>query len=110
MIGLAALVGSMKDEAFVLRRNGAEELARVKQRDAEAIEAAEPDAVTWITEETARLRSGWTITKVRRHAAMYQHTGHAIREKGKWRMLALIIPQRVPQSVLDAAARREASS
>lgn len=110
MTSLKALVESMQREADVLASNGAPDLATVKRRDAESIAQAEPDAVRWLSESEAMLRTGWPRPKVRRHAQMYQHTGHAVREKGVWRMLAVVVPQRVPSSVLEQSARMEAAS
>jgi hypothetical protein len=106
-VGLLALLDAMEREVAVLVANGADAQAKTKRQDALAIERAEPDAVRWLNESEAMIRSGWPLTKVRRHAAMYRHTGHAIKHRQGWRMLAVIIPQRVPLPVLDNAARRE---
>jgi hypothetical protein len=108
MTGIARVLEAWSETAEVLRRNGAPEMAKVRERMAEEVAAAEPDAVRWISEEQAMLRTGWTLTKVRRHAAQYRHSGHARRVKGKWSMLAIVVPQRVPASVLAAADRRAA--
>jgi hypothetical protein len=107
---LVLLVSAMRAEADVLAQNGAVDLARVKVKDADAIESAEPDAVRVLSESEAQLRTGWTLLKVRKHAALFQHTGHAWKESGRWRMLAVVVPQRVPRSVLEEGARMEAAS
>jgi hypothetical protein len=109
MTGLAGLVEMMKSDAGVLRRNGAETTARLKEDAAAEIERAEPDALRWISEQEAMLRTGWSLEKVKKHAALYRHSGHAVKGPKGWRMLALVVPQLVPPSLLNKAAAREAS-
>ncbi len=109
MSGLSALLDTMRTEAQVLRRNGAESIARLKESVVEEVERAEPDAVRWISEAQAVQRSGWSLEKVRKHASQYRHTRHAVRGPAGWRMLAVIVPQRVPPAVLERAMARDAA-
>ena len=109
MSGLTSLLDTMRSEAQVLRRNGAESIARLKEDVVAEVERAEPDAVRWLSEDEAVQRSGWSREKVRKHAALYRHAGHAVRGVKGWRMLAVIIPQRVPPAVLERALARDAT-
>ena len=108
--GLAGLIGTMREDAVIVRVNGATEAATVKQRDADLIEQAEPDALRWLSEDQATIRTGWSLVKVRRHMSQYVHTGHARRDKSKWYALAIVLPQRLPKSLADAQLSAEAAA
>jgi hypothetical protein len=109
---LEQVVADLRGEAAVLDRSGAKDLATAKRLDADRIAAACPDALTWLSETDCRLRTGWTLARVRRHAAQYEGAGTArrISKRGPWQLLAIIVPQRLPTSVLEHAARQAAAS
>lgn len=109
---LEQIVADLRGEAAVLERSGAKDLATAKRLDADRIAAACPDAMTWLNETDCRLRTGWTLARVRRHAAQYESAGTARRtgKRGPWQLLAIIVPHRVPTSVLEHAARQAAAS
>lgn len=109
---LAQVVADLRGEAAVLLRSGARDLAEAKRLDAERIASACPDAITWLTESDACLRSGWSLARVRRHAAAYETAGTARRlnKRGQWELLAIIVPQRLPTSLMVRAAEQAAAS
>jgi hypothetical protein len=109
---LAQLVADMRGEAAVLERSGAGELAEAKRRDAQRVAEACPDVMTWLNESEACLRSGWTLNRVRRHAAQYETAGTARRlgKRGQWQLLAVIVPQRLATSLMVLAAEQAAAS
>jgi hypothetical protein len=109
---LAQLVADLHGEAAVLDRSGATELAKAKRLDAKRIAEACPDAITWLSEADAELRSGWSRARVRRHAQAYEIAGTARRlgKRGPWQLLAVIVPQRLPTSVFVQAAQQAAAS
>jgi hypothetical protein len=109
---IAQVVADMKSEAMLLERSGAKALADSKRFDAERIAAACPDAMTWLNESEACLRSGWTLNRVRRHAAQYETAGTARRlgKRGQWQLLAVIVPQRLATSLMVLAAEQAAAS
>ena len=109
---LAQLVADMRGEAAVLERSGARDLAQAKRCDADRVAACCPDASTWLSEKEAQLRSGWSLTRVRRHAAAFEIAGTARRagKRGQWQLLAVIVPQRLATSLMVLAAEQAAAS
>jgi hypothetical protein len=109
---LAQLVADLRGEAAVLDRSGATGLAQAKRLDAQRLADAMPDAMAWLSESEACLRSGWTLALVRRHAAQYEVAGTARRlgKRGQWQLLAMIVPQRLATSLMVRAAEEAAAS
>jgi hypothetical protein len=109
---LEQVVADMRSEAMLLERNGARDLAASKRFDADRIAHACPEAMEWLSEKHASLRSGWSIARVRRHAQLYERAKFARRigKRGPWQLLAIIVPQALPTSVLEHAAREAAAS
>lgn len=107
---LAAVLEAIEAEAAVLDRHGAKEAATAKRADAAAVRDAIPDALTWLSESEASLRSGWTVSKVRRHARLFAETPYVARVSGRWRLLAIIVPRRIAADILEEAAREAAEA
>ncbi len=107
---LATALASIEAEAAVLERHGAKEAATAKRADAEAVRQAIPDALTWLSESEASLRSGWPVAKVRRHARLFVETPYVARVSGRWRLLAIIVPRRIAAEIYEQAAREAAEA
>jgi hypothetical protein len=93
----------------VLRRRGDTRLAEQLDRCADEAAAAAEDYIRWLTEDKARLRSGWSRARLRAHYAAWERQGHARRD-GKRRLYRLlIVPQRANLLAAREAGWRAAS-
>jgi hypothetical protein len=91
---LAAILGTMDEDAAVFERNGdAARAAALRARAAE-IRAAAADYITWLTEDEAMLRSGDSRTRVKSLALKYVQAGHARIVGRRFQLRACIVPRR----------------
>lgn len=106
---LEQLLADWRGDAQVLRRRGDSRLAEQLERCADEATAAAEDYIRWLTEDDARLRSGWSLRRLSSHFPAWERQGHARRE-GKGRLYRmLIVPQRANASAALEAGRRAAS-
>jgi hypothetical protein len=107
---LATVVASWREDAGVVRRRDPRStVPEVLVRCADEVARVAADAITFLTEEEAMLRSGWTREKVRRHARLYEG-GDSVRTDGrKFFLLAAIVPRRQHLSVIEHAAQEGAA-
>jgi hypothetical protein len=103
---LAQVVADWRGEAAVLRRRGDSRAATLLEQCASEVAAVSDDFTTWLSEEAAARRSGWTLTKVRRHALAFLHTPHVQQEKRAYRLRACIVPRRAHLEMIRAAAQQ----
>ena len=101
--GLQALAETWQHHADVLRTRGDERAARLLVQCAAEMQAASPDCMTWLSEDDASRRSGDTVNQVRRHARLYRHTHYVRMIRGRYELLAVIVPRRNVHDSSDAA-------
>lgn len=106
---IGQILTDWRGEAAVLRRRGDERAARLLEQCADEASVAVDEYTVWLTEEEAARRSGWTPSKVRRHALTFVHTPHVRHEKRAYQLRACIVPRRVHLEMLREAARRGAA-
>jgi hypothetical protein len=92
---LAAILGTMDEDAAVFERNGEHGRAAALRARASEIRAAASDYITWLTEEEAMLRSGESRTRVKSLALRYVAAGHARIVGRRFQVRACIVPRRV---------------
>lgn len=97
---LLNLATEWEADASVLRRHGDERVAQVLEECAHRLRLVGAEFSEWLSEEAAARRAGWTTDQVRRHARKFVHTEHVIRESGKFRLRAVVIPRLDPSSSL----------
>ena len=100
---LTQALADARGEAAVLRRAGHTEQADYIVELIDKVDALTEDFRTFISEGDARLRSGWSVARLRRHFGQWREEGHA-ETRGRVRYYRrLIVPTRP-----DIAAAREA--
>ncbi len=100
-----------RNDAAALRRSGDERAARILERCADDASAVADEYLTWLSEEDAARRSGWSLLKVRRSITLaFQHTEH-VRKMGRnrYQLRACIVPRRQHFEMLRADAQKAAS-
>jgi hypothetical protein len=103
MTDLAQVIADMRGDAAVLRRAGHGDHATYIEQRAADVERAAEDYLVFLSEPDARLRSGWSAQRLRRHFPDWRDEGNA-EMRGRTRYFrALVIPRRP-----DLAAAREA--
>ncbi len=91
---LAAILGTMDEDAAVYERNGdTGRAAALRERAAEIRQAAR-DFITWLSEDEAMLRSGESRTRVKSLALRYVAAGHARVVGRRFQLRACIVPRR----------------
>jgi hypothetical protein len=93
---LAAILGTMDEDATVYERNGDAHRAAAIRARATEIREATAEYLQWMTEPEAMLRSGLTRAQVRRLAASHLASGHARRVARGYQLRACVVPRRVP--------------
>lgn len=106
---IGQILADWRGEAAVLRRRGDERTARVLEQCAEEAGAAVDEFTVWLSEDDAARRSGWTLTKIRRHALAFVGTPHVQVERRAYRLRACIVPRRQHVEMVREAARRGAA-
>lgn len=106
---LAQVVADWRGEAAILRRRGDARAADLLEQCAGEIAAVTEEYTLWLSEDAAARRSGWTLSKVRRHALAYLHTPHVQQEKRAYRLRACIVPRRAHLEMIRAAAQQGAA-
>jgi hypothetical protein len=103
MTDLEIVIKRWRQDAEALARNGAPERAAVLVRCADEASASAEEWLTWLPEADARLRSGYSLPRMRALFRELQPRGHA-RQVGPAKRIyrAAVIPRR--QAILDAAA------
>ena len=106
---LEQVFADWRGDAQVLRRRGDTRLAQQLERCADEAAAAAEDYIRWLTEDDARLRSGWSLRRLSAHFPAWERQGHARRD-GKRRLYRmLIVPHRANSLAALEAGRRAAS-
>lgn len=93
-LDLAAILGTMDEDAVVYARNGDLSRAAALRDRATEIRVAAADFLTWLSEDDAALRSGETPGRMRSLAVRYLASGHARRVNRKFLLRACIVPRR----------------
>lgn len=106
---LLQILTDWRGEAAVLRRRGDDRAARILEQCAEEASAVSEDFTQWLSEEDAARRSGWTLSKVRRHALAFVQTPHVQVEKRMYRLRACIVPRRAHLEMIRATGQRGAA-
>jgi hypothetical protein len=108
MLDLAQVIADAREEAQVLRANGAGMAPdRLHQLLDDVTEAAE-EYLTWLTENDASIRSGYSLVWLRSRFPAMQREGHA-RLNGKARQYrACAVPRRA-NTAMAAVKGREAA-
>lgn len=106
---LAQVVTDWRGEAAVLRRRGDTRAAGILEQCADEVAQVADEFTTWLSEDAAARRSGWTLSKVRRHALAFLHTPHVVAEKRAYRLRACIVPRRAHLEMIRAAAQQGAA-
>jgi hypothetical protein len=106
---LVQVVTDWRGEAAVLRRRGDARAATLLEQCADEVSAVSDEYTLWLSEDAAARRSGWTLTKVRRHALAFLHTPHVVMEKRVYRLRACIVPRRAHLEMIRAAAQQGAA-
>lgn len=103
MKDLAVIIAKWKAEAEVVRRRGNTAVADALAACADEAEESAEEWLTWLTEEDAALRSGFTVKWIRARFEAWVREGHA-RQNGKRSRIyrAAIIPRRA--NIIDATA------
>lgn len=91
---LAAILGTMDEDAAVFERNGDVARAQALRARAAEIRAAAADYITWLSEDEAMLRSGDSRTRVKSLALKYVKAGHARIVGRRFQLRACIVPRR----------------
>lgn len=106
---IAQVVADWRGEAAVLRRRGDTRVASILEQCADEISGVADEYTAWLSEDAAARRSGWTLTKVRRHALAFLHTPHVQQEKRAYKLRACIVPRRAHLEMIRADAQRGAA-
>lgn len=106
---LSQVLADWRGEAAVLRRRGDARVADVLEQCAAEVSSIAEEYTAWMTEEAAARRSGWTLSKVRRHALAFLHTAHVRQEKRAYLLRACIVPRRAHLEMIRAAAEKGAA-
>lgn len=107
---LEQVLADLRGEAQVLRANGHAAQAESMERVCEKVAGAAEDYLRFISESDARLRSGWSVARLKARFPEWQRQGHA-EMRGRERQYRLVvIPQRVNQSAVKAAGRKAGES
>lgn len=94
MPDLAQVLADAREEAAVLRRNGAAfSIDRVEQF-CDAVAAAAEDYLRFLPEPRARLYSGRSVAWLRARFAGWAEQGHAERRKGVRYYRVVVLPRR----------------
>lgn len=93
-MSLDQTLADLRGEAAVLRMNGHKAQADTLERACDAVAAACPDYLRWISLEDAVMRSGRSAEWLRGRAAEWAPLGHARREGRRWLFRAIVIPIR----------------
>jgi hypothetical protein len=103
MTDLNQVLADWREQAAMLSKHGHKEQASSIVQLCDEVADVTEDFRTFISEGDARLRSGWSLSKLRRHFGEWRENGHAeIRGRVRYYRLC-IIPTRP-----DVAAAREA--
>ncbi len=105
---LEQVLADWRGDAQVLRRRGDVHLAEQLERCADEASAAAEDYIRWLTEDRARLRSGWSHARLRAHFPVWERQGHARRDGNRRLYRMLIVPQRANVFAAREAGRRAA--
>lgn len=105
---LADVIAGAREDASVLRRRGHTNDAILLEQLADDVAEAGAELLEWVAEDDAALQSGWSVTKVRRHARAFANTPHVRYEGRRVLLRACIVPRAVPASILRAAGERAA--
>ncbi len=106
---LEQILADWRGDARVLRRRGDLRLAEQLERCADEAAVAAEDYIRWLTEDDARLRSGWSLARLRRQFPVWERQGHARRDGRRRLYRMLVIPQRANTLAAREAGRRAAS-
>jgi len=105
---LEQVLADWRGDSQVLRRRGDARLAEQLERCADEAAAAAEEFIRWLSEDEARLRSGWSLARLRNNFPRWEQQGHARREGRARRYRMLIIPQRANALAAREAGRRAA--
>lgn len=94
-VELAAILGTMDEDAAAYARNGDTAKAEAIRARANEIRQAARDFITWLTEDEAMLRSGESRQRVKSLALRYVAAGHAKIVGRRFHLRACIVPRRV---------------
>lgn len=103
---LEQVLADERGDAQVLRRNGHGRDADLAERICDKVAAAAEEYLRWLSEEDARLRSGWSVTRLRSHFGEWERQGHARRDGRRRLYRMLIVPQRANTLAARDAGRR----
>lgn len=109
VLELYQVLADWRGEAAILRRRGDARVADVLEQCAAEVGGIAEEYTVWMTEEAAARRSGWTLSKVRRHALAFLHTPHVKSEKRAYLLRACIVPRRAHLEMIRAAAEKGAA-
>ncbi len=104
---LKQIAADWRGDASVLRKRGDERTATVLEQCAAQVADLSDEYSEFLTVADAMSRSGWSHTKVVRHARLYLHTPHVRVEKRAYLLRACIVPRRQFVSMLREAAQRD---
>ena len=105
---LEQLLADWRGDAQVLRRQGHERDADSLERCAEDVSGAAEEYLMWLSEEDALLRSGRSVSWLRKQFPEWDQAGHARREGGRRYYRMLVVPQRANTVSAQEAGRRAA--
>lgn len=105
---LEQVLADWREDAAVLRRAGHEREAALREQLADQIATTVADYLLWLSEPEARLRSGWSVNRLRRHFPEWLGTGNA-RWQGRARQYrACVVPRRANVASARELGRRVA--
>jgi hypothetical protein len=105
---LEQVIADWRGDAQALRRQGHERDATfLEQRADEVVESAD-EYLVWLSEEEALLRSGRTVSWLRKQFPQWERGGHARREGKRRFYRMLVIPQRANTISAQEAGYRAA--
>ena len=105
---LEQVLADIRGDAAVLRRNGHQRDADVREKLAEEVAEAAHEYLTWTSESEAMLRSGKSQEWLRARFPGWEEQGHAKREGRERRYRMLIVPRRANVEAAFEAGREAA--
>ena len=107
---LDQVLADERGQAAVLRAKGHPHDAQLIEALCDRVQVAAEDYIRFISETDARLRSGWSVDRLKGKFPQWEREGHAERRGRDRYYRQLVIPQRVNPSAIRATARRDGES
>jgi hypothetical protein len=109
-VTLEQVLADERGQAAVLRAKGHPHDAALLEALCDRVADAAEDYIRFISESDARLRSGWSVDRLKGRFPQWEREGHAEKRGRERYYRQLVIPQRVNPSAVRAEARRDGES